>query len=457
MGIHDSGWLAGQGSVTDLNETTILHKPNFASFPAASGMPNPCYMMDDSTGDVYKNESGTWVKKSRGAPADSQFAPTKKSDGTTDIVVSDTEFTTPTTVTASSNGVDSDFTDLYTTNTGWTTAAGTLVDVDVTTADKVTFNACPSNADHRVRKSLGLTLNDALWIAEFEANFTSLGVGAEAIPIFFSAGTGKFRSSQDALGIFVYNDAGTIKIYPAKNLAGTPAIGTPITISTSTLYYYRLERTSSTNLRVSIFSDSARTSHIAGSPSNYTIDTGIDALTHVQHSSDDGAGSANTVTGTLDSLYVNDNGTLINFVPSSMKDNKSSPTTLRHKTNSEVGPWVKADMNTAQELVGVAIHFHADTDITSFKIETDENDDANYRRRKTVPYNLITEGAWNIILFPRPAKLARRLKITGLDAEPKIISINELAVLVLPTDEMDRRHGHIDYTPTNSCTTLLGA
>lgn len=63
--IDDVGWVAGQGSVDDLNKHTTFHKPNFASFPSASSFPYNTFMMDDSTGEIYKNISGTWTKIQR--------------------------------------------------------------------------------------------------------------------------------------------------------------------------------------------------------------------------------------------------------------------------------------------------------------------------------------------------------------------------------------------------------
>jgi hypothetical protein len=151
-----------------------------------------------------------------------------------------------------------------------------------------------------------------------------------------------------------------------------------------------------------------------------------------------------------------DNADVNEFAVSSLKDDKANPTDVRHKTNSEINPWVKADMNTAQELLGIAIHPHADTTISKFKIETSV-DDATYLRRKTVPYSLITVGAWNIILFPRPPTPARFLKITGLDATAKVISLNEIAVLILTESVINRRHRHVEYNPSNDCATLLNA
>jgi len=141
----------------------------------------------------------------------------------------------------------------------------------------------------------------------------------------------------------------------------------------------------------------------------------------------------------------------------SLKDDKANPTTKKWQSNSEIGPWFKADMNTAQELLGIAIHFHANTDILSLKIETSA-DDVTYLRRKTVPYTLITEGAWKIILFPRSKTTVRYVKVTGLDAGAKTLSVNEIAILVLTESVINRRGRLVNYSdPTVSCETLTGA
>lgn len=85
-----------------------------------------------------------------------------------------------------------DFSDDYTTNSGWI-QTGTLVTVDSGLADKVYSNSAPANAVHKVYKSLGFTLDNTLWTAQFEHKFISASSG-HAIPFIFTAGTGTVES-----------------------------------------------------------------------------------------------------------------------------------------------------------------------------------------------------------------------------------------------------------------------
>ena len=193
----------------------------------------------------------------------------------------------------------------YTTNAGWTTQAGTTITVDSGTADKLDGTSVPANADHRVSKSLDGTLSDSLWIADFELNVASMGVGTQGFIVWFSAGIGKPRDGvTDGLGAFIQEPAGTEQIGIVKSNGGTLATSTMMTLPMSTLFYCRLERTSTTNARLSVFTDAVRTTHQSGSPINYTIDSTITTLTTLQHSSDDGGGTANTWSGTIDNMKV---------------------------------------------------------------------------------------------------------------------------------------------------------
>ena len=207
-------------------------------------------------------------------------------------------------------GVPITFSDDYTTNTGWT-QTGTLVTVDSGTADKLNFTNVVGNADHRVSKAIGVTLSDTLWVCEYEINITAMGALTEAFPVFISAGTAKLRSTQDELGTTIYNNAGTYQMAITSRLDNGGLNSTYINFSLSTLYYIRLERTSATNCRLNIFSNSARTTHITGSPVNFTINSGIGGLTTVQHGSDDGAGNANTINLTIDNMRINNNSSTI--------------------------------------------------------------------------------------------------------------------------------------------------
>ena len=257
------------------------------------------------------------------------------------------------------------FSDDYTTNSGWT-QTGTTVTVDSGTADKLDFTAVVGNADHRVSKAIGVTLSDTLWICDYEINITAMGALTEAFPLFISAGTAKLRSTQDELGTTIYNNAGTHQMAITSRLDNSGLNSTYINISLSTLYYIRLERTSATNVRLNIFSDSGRTSHIAGSPVNYTINSGIGGLTTVQHSSDDGAGNANTINLTIDNLKIYDGVSSLTNKPTNVQTNS-----IFEHTNTGVRYWYNGTVWKPEYYFAIiASHFYVTTNTEKLDYNT---------------------------------------------------------------------------------------
>ena len=90
-------------------------------------------------------------------------------------------------------------------------------------------------------------------------------------------------------------------------MTGPPSpVGTGIAISLSTTYYVRLERTTSTNVTLSIFSDAARTSHITGSPQSGAVNAACISLDNIQASTYAAGSSLRSLTSTLDDLVVYD-------------------------------------------------------------------------------------------------------------------------------------------------------
>ena len=202
------------------------------------------------------------------------------------------------------------FSDDYTTNSGWT-QVGTLIDVDNIVADKVGATAVPANAEHRVYKTLGVTLSDTLWYAEFDfkLNSRSGAVDYEILPFLLTAGTGDpGTATQDYCGFDTYQAAGPVqKVRVHVRDGATNTYGTLIDITLTTQYYFRLERTTAINLRISIFTDSGRTTHTTGSPVNVTIPSTVIGLTHIQHSSWSNSGTSGTSNFELDNTRIYNN------------------------------------------------------------------------------------------------------------------------------------------------------
>lgn len=201
------------------------------------------------------------------------------------------------------------FSDDYTTNTGWT-QIGTLVTVDSAVADKVDFADATGGSDRRVHKSLGITLPNDIWTAEFDfirdedANSATWIWGV-------TAGTSDQASSSED-GILIYFDdnancdtTGRVYLWLRDGAsASTSGCTSPLTGDINTPYYVRLERTSTTSITLSVFTDSSRTTHVTNSPHTVTISSNIVGLTHIQHSVISSSSSSFKFDGTLDNTVI---------------------------------------------------------------------------------------------------------------------------------------------------------
>ena len=198
-------------------------------------------------------------------------------------------------------------------NAGLYTQIGTLVTVDSGASDALFFNAASNASDQRVHRSLGFTLSDTTWHARITMNF-SLMTAPGHLVTQFNSGTGDPVSvAEDRLTLNLGNDTNSLLLARYDNAihggAGWDASGSTIGLSTSTQYYVAQTRLSSTSFRLNVFSDSTYTTNITGSPVTYTIASTIQNLANF-HSGNTGTGnSGRIVTGTLDSLRVNNGST----------------------------------------------------------------------------------------------------------------------------------------------------
>ena len=187
------------------------------------------------------------------------------------------------------------FQDNYTTNSGWT-QTGTTITVDSGIADQVAAVSASGASTDRVSKSLGVTLSNSLWYADFDYYATTLTANGDdpqqSVFALASSGDDPRSGTQDNIMAFIYKSGGgTIYLTPYFRDGSTTTTGTGIILSIATQYYVRLERTSTTNVKLSIFSDSGRTSHISGSPTNSTAPATVTGLTTIIHGSNGAGGS----------------------------------------------------------------------------------------------------------------------------------------------------------------------
>ena len=182
-------------------------------------------------------------------------------------------------------GPTPDFEDDYTTNTGWTQVGTNITVNSVGNPDVCYFNADDANNDEKDNKQLGFTLSDSLWYADWEMKTISGSVDWFSNPYMLTSSTGKTQSA-DAIGIRIQGGTGSAANCFAIRYDGGvgAASAAKIDLTTTTLYYFRLERTSTTNIKLSVFTDSGRTTHETGSPVSLTIPSTVQTLTTLQHS-----------------------------------------------------------------------------------------------------------------------------------------------------------------------------
>ena len=181
-----------------------------------------------------------------------------------------------------SAGTAISFEDDYTSNSGWT-QTGSKVTVDSGKSDWVDANAAATNDSlQQVIKSLGITLSDTAWTADF--TYINNGGTVGGYPFVFQSGTGNYDSASNDAITMSEDNPNKIKIN-TKNGGTYVAGSSTIAVSSGTTYYIRIQRTSATDIKLSAFTDSARTTHTSGSPvtaSNAGI-ANITGLTYVQH------------------------------------------------------------------------------------------------------------------------------------------------------------------------------
>jgi hypothetical protein len=143
-------------------------------------------------------------------------------------------------------------------------------------------------------------------------------------------------------------------------------------------------------------------------------------------------------------------------------------TATKWQSDNETNPAIYVDCGGSNvNLVGIAIHPHANSTVTEIKIRASTDatftDSENVR---TITWSDITEGSWNYIRFN--AVNARYLQIYGTDGGSAILSINEIKYLtktdseltqdyLTKTDsELTQDHTHINIDPSATGLALSG-
>ena len=177
------------------------------------------------------------------------------------------------------------FEDTYASDTGWT-KIGTWIEI---ASGVIKMNNGGTNADHRMHKSLGTTLSNSAWVYEFDFYMTA---GRSAFATLLSSATGNpYSATQDEIGILHDSDGSMRTLY--KDGAGTGyTVGTSVgTMSNSTQYYCTMTRTTTTNVKLEVFTNAARSTQF-GSTQNQTIPSTVVDLAYIQTGTLDFGGSS---------------------------------------------------------------------------------------------------------------------------------------------------------------------
>ena len=184
----------------------------------------------------------------------------------------------------------------------WTDVGNTGVSGGV-----LSYNGIANGSDHRSHTSLGLTLNDTKFTMRFKYR-----VSAQNIPSMWILGlvdsTGNpTGTTQDALVVFhseTYKFGLATKNASSAYIDGS-ATDSDVSISLDTDYYVELARTSATNLRLKVFTDSSYTTQ-TGTTLNLTISSSIGSLDNITTATQTGGSSVRTLTSQVDDLEIYD-------------------------------------------------------------------------------------------------------------------------------------------------------
>ena len=228
------------------------------------------------------------------------------------------------------------FNENYTAATAWTldhpatSCAGNAVDIAVTNAGTFNYNSCNDGTLNRMWAPLVSTLSNTSWTADFDfillPNSGALTTYAPAHVIAgFTAGSadtyntvttpcngGVFpTTNQDAIAVILYANSnntnwGFYGESKDNNNAWTQSSIISITgpPASAVTYYMRLQRLDATTGLISVFSNSARTTHITGSPQCFTIANTCTGLTHVQHGTIPQGAEQRKLYGRIDNMCV---------------------------------------------------------------------------------------------------------------------------------------------------------
>ena len=190
------------------------------------------------------------------------------------------------------------FKDDYSSSAGWTQRGTGIAVNDTSSPGVVKFNKAGGGDDNRVVKQLNSTLQVKHWIVDFDYEVTASNI-PQSYPFVLTSISVNQALQTNLIEVLHGPNVDQLSIVDPPDPSSTP-----IPISQNTQYYVRLERTP-TQLELFVFSDSARTMNIPGSPVTVSIsENDFRDLNFIQHSGCITCGPGRTLTAQLDNTTI---------------------------------------------------------------------------------------------------------------------------------------------------------
>jgi hypothetical protein len=163
--------------------------------------------------------------------------------------------------------------------------------------------------DRRVTHTLAEPLSDTDWVLDFEYRFTASNAPLHRTMNVSDKDQDLNTTSDHNSFTMVHNEntfTNGMRIQWNDNI-GNSGASADIEIVVSTTYFMRLERINSTTITLNIYSDSARTTHITGSPVSATaVSSIVGGLKYLSTATNTNGSPVRTITGTIDNLSISD-------------------------------------------------------------------------------------------------------------------------------------------------------
>lgn len=218
--------------------------------------------------------------------------------------------------------------DDFSSSSGWTTQSGS--GAVAVSGGMLNLNSAQSGQYNRAYKYLAAGLSDTYWKAQCDFNITTAnpsGNGAGAVVMALTADTLDFMSygasqnftetNQDGIAVVLFSQNATdndvnnwyFMIEQKKGNVRSSSVTRVSADSAVSQYYISLERISASIVRLDIYTNSARTTHLPGAPITLAIDQTITGLKVVQHGSLTADSTSRIVSAGIDNDLICDNNT----------------------------------------------------------------------------------------------------------------------------------------------------